>query len=142
MAMRRHASGARRGRSGRTAAPVSRKMERKSRPFDHPYGVPVPTKLREAIEIERDNLAKVESILACLVVSMECGADPLKGPYFPSVAQTARELLERSINGLDPFTLRQRLQNKIEEELVTSLDLQLYSVGDRASSRQALVSAC
>jgi hypothetical protein len=34
------------------------------------YGVRVPARLREAIESERDNLSKAESLLACMVVSM------------------------------------------------------------------------
>src|SRR5277367_555739 len=83
---------------------------------------PVPARLREAIETERDNLSKAESLLACMVVSMEYQNDPLDGPYYPAVAQLARELIERSINGLDPFMLRQRLlRNKIEEVFSVSV---------------------
>jgi hypothetical protein len=92
------------------------RRSQKTRTSDHVYGVPVPKRLREAIESERDNLSKAESLLACMVVSMEYQNDPLEGPYYPAVAQLARELVERSINGLDPFTLRQLLLgNKIEE---------------------------
>jgi hypothetical protein len=80
------------------------------------YGVPVPEKLHEAIETERDNLSKVESILACMVIAMEYDAEPLTGPYFPTVAQTAREILARSINSLDSVILKQKLLNKIEDE--------------------------
>ena len=82
----------------------------------HPYGVPVSKRLQEAIEAERDNLCKAESLLACMAVSLEYQDDPLKGPYFPLVAQLARELVAHSINGLDPGVLRERvLRNKIEE---------------------------
>jgi hypothetical protein len=80
------------------------------------YGVPVPERLHEAIEIERDNLSKAESILACMVVAMEYETESLTGPYYPSVAQTAREILARSINGLDSVILKRRLLNKIEDE--------------------------
>ena len=83
---------------------------------EHAYGVPVPKRLREAIEAERDNLCKAESLLACMVVSLEYQDNPLDGPYFPAVAQVARELVARSIDGLDPSVLRQRLlRNKVEE---------------------------
>jgi len=88
----------------------------KTGPAELAYGVPVPKRLQDAIEAERDNLAKAESLLACMMVSMEYQNDPLEGPYYPAVAQLARELVARSINGLDPFVLRQRLlRNKIEE---------------------------
>ena len=89
---------------------------RKALPSTDVYGVPVPERLHEAIEIERDNLSKADSLLACMVVAMEYETDPLTGPYYPSVAQTAREFLERSINGLDSVMLKRRLLNKIEEE--------------------------
>jgi hypothetical protein len=82
----------------------------------HPYGVPVPKRLQEAIEAERDNLCKAESLLACMAVSLEYQDDPLHGPYFPAVAQLARELVAKSIDGLDPGVIRERvLRNKIEE---------------------------
>jgi hypothetical protein len=94
----------------------------------HPYGVPVPEALHEAIAAERDNLSKVESLLACMVVSLEYQNDPLDGPYYPAAAQLARELVARSINGLDPFVIRQRiLRNKIEEVFCVSLIDQPYS---------------
>jgi hypothetical protein len=83
---------------------------------EHVYGVPVPESLQEAIQAERDNLCKAESLLACMAVSLEYQEDAWNGPYFPAVAQLARELVSRSIDGLDPSVLRQRiLGNKIEE---------------------------
>jgi hypothetical protein len=88
---------------------------------EHVYGVPVPEGLHEAIEAERDNLCKVESLLGCMVVSLEYQDNPLDGPYFPAVAQLARELVARSIDGLDPGVLRERLlRNKIEEVFCVS----------------------
>jgi hypothetical protein len=103
---------------------------RRSRPLSTPddaqhrneYGVPVPKRLREAIQAERDNLCKAESLLACMAVSLEYQDNPLHGPYFPAVAQLARELVARSIDGLDPGVLRERLlRNKIEEVFCVSL---------------------
>jgi hypothetical protein len=91
----------------------------------HEYGVPVPKRLQEAIEAERDSLCKAESLLACLAISLECQDDPLRGPYFPAVAELARELVARSIDGLDPGVLRERLlRNKIEDVFCVSLFIQ------------------
>jgi hypothetical protein len=102
--------------------------------------VPVPEALHEAIETERDNLSKAESLLACMVVSMEYENDPLTGPYYPAVAQIARELVERSINGLDPLLLKQRLlRNKIEDGLCISFVDQTYPLLHQVSPRQAVI---
>ena len=129
MATRQRSSKTKRAQSHLLKARGDRQNHRsqKTRPAEHAYGVPVPERLHEAIETERDNLSKAESLLACMVVSMEYQNDPLDGPYYPAVAQLARELIERSINGLDPFTLRQRLlRNKIEEVFSVSFVDQTY----------------
>src|SRR5258708_8365892 len=117
-----------RQRSSKTRRAESRSPKAPGDPQNrHVYGVPVPKPLQEAIEAERDNLSKAESLLACMVVSMEYQNDPLDGPYYPAVAQLARELVDRSINGLDPFVLRQRLlRNKIEEVFSVSFVDQAY----------------
>lgn len=109
MASQRFASRTRRGRrAGRT----------KLRPVAHAYGVPVPEGLHEAIETERGNLSKAESVLGCLVISMEYETEALDKPYYPDVAQLARELVRQSINGLDSLVLQQRLlRNKIKESI-------------------------
>ncbi len=123
MVTRQRASKARRGGKARRA--------------EHVYGLPVPRRLHEAIETERDNLSKAESILACMAVSMEYGTDPVTGPYYPAVAQVARELIGRTINGLDPFILKQRLMgDKVEEEFFVPCVEQAYPVLRHASSRQ------
>jgi hypothetical protein len=83
---------------------------------EHVYGVPVPEGLHEAIEIERGNLSKAESVLGCLAISMEYETDSVNGPYYPDVAQLAREMVRKSINSLDSLVLQQRLlRNKIKE---------------------------
>ena len=136
MATRQRSSKTRRVQGGplKEAGDQRNRRSEKTRTPDHAYGVPVPKRLREAIETERDNLSKAESLLACMVVSMEYQNDPLDGPYYPAVAQLARELVERSINGLDPFNLRQRLlRNKIEEVFsVAFVDQPIeFNEGDR-----------
>ncbi|GEM_PF-6794177 len=113
-----------RQRSSKTRRPGSRPL---TTPDDvqnrHEYGVPVPKRLREAIQAERDNLCKAESLLACMAVSLEYQDDPFNGPYFPPVAQLARELVARSIDGLDPGVLRERLlRNKVKEEFCAVLE--------------------
>jgi hypothetical protein len=93
----------------------NRAKKRSSQPI---YGVPVPEGLYEAIEIQRGNLAKAESVLGCLITSMEYEADSANRPYYPDVAQLARELVRQSINGLDSLMLQQHLlRNKVREHL-------------------------
>ncbi len=101
----------------RLAPRVQRNARRaKAQPVEHVYGVPVPEGLHEAIETERGNLSKAESVLGCLAIAMEYETDSVNGPYYPDVAQLARELVRQSINGLDSLVLQQRLlRNKIKE---------------------------
>ncbi len=142
MVTRQHQSKARRDRRRPSKAPGSRRnrLGREPRPSEHVYGVPVPEGLHEAIESERDNLSKAESLLACMVVSMEYATESLTGPYFPAVAQMARELVARSIDGLDPFVLQQRLvRNKIEEEFHMSFVDQPCPLVRHAGLRQTLI---
>ncbi|MGC1523001.1 MAG: hypothetical protein WA803_15785, partial [Steroidobacteraceae bacterium] len=56
----------------RRSAPKTRWGRDHKAPAEDPvYGVRVPKALHEAIENERDNLSKAESLLACMVVAME-----------------------------------------------------------------------
>jgi hypothetical protein len=119
MTMRRAASRARRDRNTKT------------RSVEHVYGVPVPEGLHEAIEIERGNLSKAESVLGCLAISMEYETDSVDGPYYPDVAEVAREMVRQSINGLDSLVLQQRLlRNKIKESADLSIAEGGYAVLD------------
>jgi hypothetical protein len=98
----------------------------------------VPEDLSEAIALERDNLSKAESLLACMAVSLKYETDPLRGPYYPAVVQVARELVERSIDGLDPFVLKRRLRDKVEEdESLQSLIEGAYALFSRPNSKRA-----
>jgi len=70
-----------------------------------------------AVDTLKANLAKAESLLGCLAISMECESESATGPYYPDVAQIAREMVRRSINGLDSLALeRALLRNKVKEE--------------------------
>ncbi len=100
----------------RTAAKTRRARTPLTRLRDRAYGVPVPEALHEAIENERSTLSKAESVLGCLAIAMENETDTLNRPYYPDVAQLARELVRQSINGLDSLALqRHLLRNKIKE---------------------------
>jgi hypothetical protein len=81
------------------------------------YGVPVPKGLEDAIEEQRDNLSKADSLLGCLVVAMEYQDESADTPYYPDVARMARELVKQSMGALDPLVLQQRLlRDKIKDE--------------------------
>jgi hypothetical protein len=74
--------------------------------------------LLKAIETERDNLSRADSLLGCLTIAMEYGEDPIhKGPYYPDVAQIAREMVRKSIGALDPINLPNPSRGKVKEEL-------------------------
>jgi hypothetical protein len=118
MARRRSASKALRGRG------------KKAHSEEHVYGVAVPEGLHEAIEDERGNLSKAESLLGCLAIAMEYEADSDNGPHYPDVAELARELVRQSINNLDSLVLQQRmLRNKVKESPDLSF-VEGYSVLD------------
>jgi len=88
--------------------------------------------LHEAIEAERDNLSKAEAVLGCLMISMEYEADPDDGPYYPEVAQLARDLVMQSIDHLDSVVLEKRLLgNKIREGTDLPWVEGAYLVSDR-----------
>jgi hypothetical protein len=81
----------------------------------------------EAIERERDNLAKADSVLGCLVIAMEYGTDSAGAPYYPDVAQIARDLVQQSLRGLDVVNLQRPLRDKVKDEIhvirVRSVDM-------------------
>jgi len=101
---------ARPGHSSRLAADRQNKHKEKTGAAGHEYGVRVPQKLREAIETERGNLAKAESLLGCLMISMEYETDSVTGPYYPDVAEIARDLVKNSVDGLDKYLSRNRVK--------------------------------
>ena len=90
----------------------------KKRSLQSEYALRVPAGLHEAIEIQRGHLAKAESVLGCLAISMEYETESADKPYYPDVAELARELVRQSINGLDSLVLQKHLlRNKIREHL-------------------------
>jgi hypothetical protein len=70
----------------------------------------------DAIETERDNLSRAESLLRCLIIAMENEEMSSRGPYYPDVAEMAREILRKSINALDPIYLPDPSRDNVKEE--------------------------
>jgi hypothetical protein len=105
----------------RRSASVPRKHSSLGKPLGgrHPYGLPVPPALHEAIETERQNLSKADSVLRCLVISMQHEPDVANGPYYPDVAEIARDLVRQAVNRLDSLTLEKRLlRNRVKESVL------------------------
>jgi hypothetical protein len=96
------------------------KNQRRARRRGILYGVRVPQALSAAIEDERDNLARAESLLACLIVSLAHDEGDGDRPYYPDVAQLARELVRRSINRLDSLEIQKLLRGHRVEDLAAS----------------------
>jgi hypothetical protein len=59
-------------------------------------------RLRDMIQAELGNLGRLESVLRCLAHSMEYqSSDAPESPYYPDIAEVARDLLKRSLADLD-----------------------------------------
>jgi hypothetical protein len=93
----------------------SMKLRRPNAKCTSPIGTQLNLVLK-AIETERDNLSRAESLLGCLKIAMEYGESTHKGPYYPDVAQIAHEMLRKSINALDPINLPKPARDKVLEE--------------------------
>ena len=104
--------------SSRNTKHVARRRQgRKDRASNRAARIPIPERLYEAIEAQRGNLAKADSLLGCLAVSLEYGPDPMTGPYHSDVAELARDLVRKVFNGLDSLTLQSLLErNEVEDE--------------------------
>jgi len=60
--------------------------------------------LRNIVEDERARLMKAHSILGTVIAAMEAeGVCTNDGPYWPSVIETARDLVDESIRKLEDF---------------------------------------
>jgi hypothetical protein len=73
------------------------------------------SRVLKAIETERDNLLRADSLLECLKIAMEYGEMPHKGPYYPDVAQIAHQMVRNSIRALDPINFPRPPRNKVFE---------------------------
>jgi hypothetical protein len=140
MVSRHRGRGARRAQSRPSSPPAGRqnRLSRENRSAEN-CGC-LPEDLSEAIELERDNLSKAESVLACMAVSLKFDTDPLQGPYYPAVVQVVRELVGRSIDRLEPMVMARRLRDKVEEdESLQALIEGAYTLLGQANSKRALI---
>jgi hypothetical protein len=69
-----------------------------------------PKKLKLAVDAERGTLAKVDSLLRCLALSMECGdEESADASCYSDVVLIARELVETVMDRLDSLNLERTL---------------------------------
>jgi hypothetical protein len=141
MRSRQRGRGTRRAQSTRSSEATGR-QDRLAPKNRSPEAGFLPAEVVAAIERERDNLSKAESVLACMAVSLKFDTDPLRGPYYPAVAQVVRELVGRSIDRLEPMVMARRLRDKVEEdESLQALIEGAYTLLGRSNSRPALIGA-
>jgi hypothetical protein len=62
-------------------------------------------RLRRFLESEQGFLLKAESLLLCIAKSMDDGAHPITGPYYPDVVTLAAELIKRRAVNIDQLLL-------------------------------------
>jgi hypothetical protein len=125
------------------AMSVRRKVS--SRATTNAYGIPVPERLLEAIEAERDSLFQADSLLACLILAMEHAGEDTDVPYYPDVLRHIRGLMKGTVRGLDSLALRGRvLGDQVEERgsllpaVVVISPADMSSASHRTSNEQAV----
>jgi hypothetical protein len=72
----------------------------------------------EAIETERDNLSRAQSLLGCVKLAMEYAQVDHKGPYYPDLVEMASDIVRKSIDALDPINLPSPSRDKVREEFL------------------------
>src|SRR6266404_2013138 len=83
-----------RNRSSKQAgAPSRRRRARKDQEVSQPSGngARIRGHLREFLELEQGFLLKMQSLLLCIVQSIDDSAHPSTGPYYPDVIGLAAE---------------------------------------------------
>jgi hypothetical protein len=66
--------------------------------------VRIPAPLRAFLRLERDELIKVQSLLACILQAMEV-KHAATGPYYPDLLEPAADSLRRRVDNLDELLL-------------------------------------
>jgi hypothetical protein len=74
----------------------------------------------KAIETERDNLSRAQSLLECMKAAMEYAEVDHRGPYYPDLLQMATGIVRKSINALDPINLPSLSRDKVREEFLAN----------------------
>jgi len=107
---------------------------------NHGDGTPLSEHLIEAIEDERGHLSKADSLLGCLIIAMEYQTEFTERPYYPDVAEIARELVKKSISALDPVMLQERvLRDKVKDSRPCFLEGKLLRPAALSAPRAELL---
>jgi hypothetical protein len=82
-------------------------------------------RLSEVIDAHRERLANLDSLLGCLAIAMEYGADTDRPPFYPDVVQMSRDLVLQAMRSLDPAiaqpaTKSHARKNAVKDEPRTS----------------------
>ena len=97
--------------SKRAAAPSRKRRATQDQEFSQPSGdgTRIRGRLREFLELEQGFLLKMQSLLLCIVQSIDDSAHPTTGPYYPDVVGLAAELAGRRAATIDELLLAGRL---------------------------------
>jgi hypothetical protein len=97
--------------SKRAGAPSRKRPARQDQESPQPSGdgTRIRGRLREFLELEQGFLLKMQSLLLCIVQSIDDSAHPSTGPYYPDVVGLAAELAGRRAATIDELLLAGRL---------------------------------
>jgi hypothetical protein len=101
-----------RTRDGKSLQPLL--AEEPASSFD--IAKPAIERLYEVIDVQRENLARLDSLLGCLTIAMEYGSETERPPHYPDVARLARELVQQSARNLDALAIQRSSRNKVKDE--------------------------
>ena len=107
---------AKRNNTSKSRPTRSAKVPGASRSADKSAAIPNTDVIEDAIEEERARLMRAHSLLNCVAIAMDAEeVSPKAGPHYPTLIETARDLVNESINRLDSMNLgRNAGKRKIE----------------------------
>ena len=96
----------------------SPKASGRSRSTPKPLSTATFDALEDAIDEERGRLMRAHSLLNCIAIAMDAeDISPGSGPHYPTLIETARDLVNESINRLDSVNLgRKPGKTKLDED--------------------------
>jgi hypothetical protein len=119
-----------RQRKNRTAA-KERFATRPPEPTDFPFSNPYLAAIEESIEAERARLMTAHTLLSCAAIAMDAEDIAYPGPYYPTIVELARDLVNESISKLDAANLELAMaaQKPGEDEEEAEEELDVYPRG-------------
>ena len=97
--------------------PKIRSASRPAKPADKPASIPNLDALEDTIEEERARLMEAHSILNCVAIAMDAeDVSPEGGPHYPTLIETASDLINESIRRLDTANLGRAMKTRDDEE--------------------------